>query len=50
MPEPITGVGASSQAPQTASGTGNMGEVVCIRLPIVPITRITLAITPPHNC
>jgi len=45
----VTGTGASTQAPQTASGTGNMGEVVCIRLPITPITRITLPITPPHE-
>lgn len=46
----ITGNGASTQAPQSASGTVNMGQVVCIRLPIVPITRILLPIVPPTNC
>jgi len=45
----ITGTGSTTQAEQTVSATGNMGEVVCVRLPIVPVTTITLPITPPQK-
>jgi hypothetical protein len=45
----VTGVGNTTQAEQTVTATGNIGEVICIRLLIVPVTTITLPITLPQK-